>query len=144
MMLCSVIAAAAALFVPQAASSAGNASLDFEFFKTRVQPIFLARRPGHARCYVCHSAGAGGFRLQQLTKGATTWSDEQSRQNFEAVRREVTPGDPDDSMLLRRPLAADAGGTQFHSGGKHWDSKTNAEWQTLAEWVRGEKAAGSK
>jgi hypothetical protein len=144
MLLCSVIAAAAALFAPQTAPPAGSASLDFEFFKTRVQPIFLARRPGHARCYVCHSAGAGGFRLQQLSKGATTWSEDQSRLNFDAVRREVTAGDPAASMLLLRPLAADAGGTPFHSGGKHWDSKSNAEWQTLAEWVRGEKAAGSK
>ena len=144
MLLCSVIAAAAVFFAPQSASAGANTSLDFEFFKTRVQPIFLARRPGHARCYVCHSAGAGGFRLQQLSKGATSWNDEQSRLNFEAVRREVTPGDPDDSMLLRRPLAAEAGGTTFHSGGKHWDSKSNAEWQALSEWVRGEKAAGAK
>jgi len=29
-------------------------SLDFEFFKARVEPIFLRDRPGHARCYSCH------------------------------------------------------------------------------------------
>ena len=34
-------------------------SLDYEFFKTRVQPIFLNKRPGNARCYVCHR-GTGG------------------------------------------------------------------------------------
>jgi hypothetical protein len=144
MLLCSVIVAAAALFAPQTASSAATSSVDFEFFKTRVQPIFLARRPGHARCYVCHSAGAGGFRLQRLSPGAETWSDEQSRLNFAAVQREVTPGKPDASMLLLRPLAAEAGGLPFHSGGKHWDSKSNPEWQTLSEWVRGEKTTGSK
>ena len=31
-------------------------ALDFEFFKTRVQPIFLAERPGHARCIACHGS----------------------------------------------------------------------------------------
>jgi hypothetical protein len=25
-------------------------ALDYEFFKTRVQPIFLKERPGHAPC----------------------------------------------------------------------------------------------
>jgi hypothetical protein len=126
------------------AAQTAPSSLDFAFFKTRVQPILLAKRPGHARCYVCHSIGAGGFKLQPLSKGATTWNDEQSRLNFEAARMRVAAGDPDSSILLLRPLAEEVGGTTFHSGGKHWDSKSNPEWQILAEWVRGERAAGSK
>ena len=28
--------------------------LDYEFFKSRVEPVFLTKRPDHARCYVCH------------------------------------------------------------------------------------------
>ena len=47
-------------------------------------------------------------------------------------------------VSVSHPLAAEAGGLPFHSGGKHWDSKTNPEWQTLSEWVRGEKTTGSK
>ena len=117
-------------------------NLDFQFFKTRVQPIFLAKRPGHARCYVCHSTGTP-FRLQRLSPGATTWNDEQSRRNFEAAKLEVVPGDLLTSRLLIHPLAAEAGGDDFHSGGKHWDSKNNREWQALSEWVRGQKAAPS-
>jgi len=113
-------------------------SLDFEFFKIKVQPIFLFKRPGHARCYVCHSTGTT-FRLQRLSPGATTWNDEQSRRNFEAVEQLVTPGNPMLSRLLTHPLAHEAGGDEFHSGGKHWDSQSNAEWQTLAAWVRGQK-----
>src|SRR5271157_2349831 len=123
MLLAALVVALGAAFAPQATAQPAASSLDFEFFKTRVQPIFLARRPGHARCYVCHSMGAGGFRLQQLSPGATTWNEEQSRLNFQAVQTRVRPGDPDDSILLLRPLAAEAGGTSFHSGGKHWDSK---------------------
>ena len=30
--------------------------LSFEFFKIRVQPIFLKERQGHARCYGCHTS----------------------------------------------------------------------------------------
>jgi hypothetical protein len=124
------------------ASRAAEPSLDFEFFKTRVQPIFLKKRPGHARCYSCHSAGTN-FRLERLSSGSTTWNEEQSRRNFEAALRLVAPGDPLSSRLLMHPLAAEAGGDPFHSGGKHWSSQSDPEWQILAQWVRGEKADGN-
>jgi hypothetical protein len=128
---------------PQAPAGGAASVLDFEFFKTRVQPIFLAKRPGHARCYVCHSTGTA-FRLQRLSAGAADWNEEQSRRNFEAARREVVPGDPQASLLLIHPLAEEAGGDVFHAGGKHWDSKDNPEWQALAGWVRGRKAAATQ
>ena len=127
----------------QAPVGGATSALDFEFFKTRVQPIFLAKRPGHARCYVCHSTGTA-FRLQRLSAGAAGWNEEQSRRNFEAARREVVPGDPQASLLLIHPLAEEAGGDVFHAGGKHWDSKDNPEWQALAGWVRGRKAAATQ
>lgn len=119
-------------------ATASAPTLDFEFFKTRVQPIFLAKRGDHARCYVCHSAGTP-FRLQRLSPGATTWDDQQSRRNFEAAQREVVPGDPLTSQLLVHPLDPKAGGDSFHSGGKHWDSQSNPEWKAMAEWVKGSK-----
>ncbi|MGH9843281.1 MAG: YncE family protein [Blastocatellia bacterium] len=114
------------------------AQLDFEFFKTRVQPIFLAKRPGRARCVACHITGTP-MRLQPLSPGSGAWDEEQSRQNFEVVRQRVIPGSLQ-SKLLIHPLAAEAGGDGFHGGGKHWDSQNAPEWQTLAAWVRGAKA----
>ena len=135
-----IVATAAFAQVPAAASVAS--SLDFEFFKTRVQPIFLAKRPGHARCYVCHSTGTP-FRLQRLSPGATSWNDEQSHRNFEAAQHEVVPGDPQRSRLLTHPLTEQAGGDLFHAGGKHWDSRNDPEWQVIADWVRGRKAEAS-
>jgi len=44
---------------PAAQQTQQTPSLDYELFKTRMEPIFLARRPGHARCYACHALGAG-------------------------------------------------------------------------------------
>ncbi len=41
-----------------------RASLDFQTYKTRVEPIFLKTREGGVRCYDCHSALATRFRLQ--------------------------------------------------------------------------------
>ena len=43
-------------------------SLDFETFKTTVEPVFAKKRPGHARCVACHSAANNAFKLQPLPK----------------------------------------------------------------------------
>ena len=119
-------------------SSAPSASLEYEFFKTNVQPIFLAKRPGHARCISCHVSGTP-LRLQPLSSGRTTWNDEETRKNFDAVRRVVVAGSPA-SKLLVHPLAQEAGGDFYHNGGKHWRSQNDAEWQTLKAWVLGPAA----
>ena len=49
--------------------SAADVALDYDAFKTRVEPIFLKKRPGHARCYVCHADSNNAFRLQKLSPG---------------------------------------------------------------------------
>jgi YVTN family beta-propeller protein len=135
-------AALAALWLTTpVAAQQSSSSLDFEYFRTRVQPIFTAKRPGHARCISCHSSGTP-LRLQPLAPGASTWSEEDSRKNFQAFQRVVTPGNPMTSRLLTHPLAQEGGGDLFHNGGKHWKSQNEPEWQTLAGWVRGQTAAG--
>jgi hypothetical protein len=127
---------------PGKVAAAAAVTLDYAFFRDKVQPIFLAKRPGHARCVECHDNGSP--RLQELSPGATSWNEEQSRKNFEAWQSVVAPGDPMASRLLMHPLAAAAGGDPFHAGGKHWTSQNDPEWQTLAAWVRGQTGGGSK
>lgn len=134
----------AALLAQQPVSSGNtSSSLDFEYFRTRVQPIFLAKREGHARCYACHSQGTP-MRFELLSPGSSTWSEEESRKNFEAVRRTVLASDPMKSLLLRHALATEAGGDLYHSGGKHFESQDNVEWQVLAAWARGQIASAGK
>ncbi len=119
------------------------AALSFEFYRTHVEPIFLARRAGHARCYACHALGAGegnapaAMRLEILSPGSTTWTEEQSRKNFEAVRKKVFTGNPFSSPLLIHPLRYEAGGDQWHGGGAQFTSPNDPEWQTIAAWVQG-------
>ena len=134
------------LSAPSAASpqeSAGkSAQLDFQFFKTKVQPIFLAKRSGHARCVACHGSPTAPevFRLQPLSPGNSTWNDEDSRKNFAATSKLVIPGDLK-SPLLVHPLAEEAGGDFFHNGGKHFNSQNDPEWQVLKDWVLGQKGS---
>jgi hypothetical protein len=116
---------------------AGAQTLDFQVFKARVEPVFLKKRPGHARCVACHVDAATAFRLQKLPPGAAMWTEEQSRKNFEVASRLVTPGDPASSRLLKHPLAPDAGGDVFHGGGHQFASKEDPEYKAIAEWIRG-------
>src|ERR1700690_706800 len=101
-----VVAAVVSLymFVPFAGAQTSQSAdaqkpqLDYEDFKTRVEPIFLKRRSAdHARCYVCHQIKihtGGPLSLQTLLPGMTFWTEEQSRINFETVSKLVVPGDP--------------------------------------------------
>ena len=126
-------------FVLQAsAACAGAQSLDYEFFKASVEPIFLKKRPGHTRCYVCHAERSNNaFKLEKLAAGSTFWSEEQSRRNFEMASRLVVPGKPDSSLLLLHPLAPEAGGSAYHSGGRQFATRNDAQWKTIARWVGG-------
>ena len=133
------IAVAVAL---QAASAAmAQESLDYELFKSRVEPIFLKKRDGHARCYVCHAESNNAFRLEKLSPGSASWTEEQSRRNFQTVSSLVVPSDPLSSRLLLMPLAPEEGGNSFHSGGRQFSSKNDPDWKILAQWVSGQKQA---
>ena len=83
--------------------STAPASLDFRFYKTKVEPIFLKQRPGHARCYSCHTLSNRSLHLEMLSPGSAEWTDEQSQRNFQSALRQVVPGDG----------TANTSGTQF-------------------------------
>ena len=126
-----------------ASASAAEPALDYGFFKTRVEPIFLKKRPDHVRCYVCHAESNNAFKLEKLAAGSKFWTEEQSRSNFEMASRLVIPGDPANSRLLLRPLAPEAGGNAYHSGGRQFATKNDPDWKTLAQWVTGQKQAAA-
>jgi hypothetical protein len=123
----------------QGATPAAPPALDYNFFKAKVEPVFLEKRPGHTRCVVCHTINNAPLHLVRLSPGATTWNEEQSRQNFQLVQKVVTPG-YEDSRLVKHPLAEEAGGDPHHGGGQQFASKNDPDWQTIRAWVMGAKA----
>jgi hypothetical protein len=137
----------AAASLSAAVSFASAQSLDFQFFRTRVEPILLKQRADHVRCYSCHQGANNGLKLESLSPGSTSWTEEQSRRNFETVSKIVVPGNPTASRFLMHPLAPEEGGdprpTGMHQGGRQFASQDDPDWKTLAEWVRGQKAGGS-
>ena len=138
-----VLAAAATVsFTPvdsqAAAASTASTALDYEFFKTKVQPVFLTKRTGHTRCVACHTQNNAPFHLVKLSPGSTSWNDQQSRQNFELIKRVAIPGSLD-SPIVHHPLAGEAGGDPHHGGGQQFESQNDPAWQTLKAFVMGAK-----
>jgi hypothetical protein len=129
---------ALAVIVSASSAFAAEAALDYDVYKSRVEPIFLKKRPSHGRCYVCHAESNNAFRLQKLSPGSSSWTEEQSQSNFQKVAALVVAGEPDKSKLLLQPLAPEAGGLAFHSGGRQFASKNDPDWKILAQWVRGQ------
>lgn len=113
-------------------------ALDFDFFQTCVQQVFQSKRPGRMECVHCHNGGAPNF-AREIPDGRAFWNLEESRQNFEILRRYIEPGEPTMSRFLMHPLAPEAGGDPYHGGGRRWTSQDDPEWQMLAAWVRGEQ-----
>jgi hypothetical protein len=134
-----IVAAVAAAALMTASVSQGQSlskpGLDYEFFKAKVEPIFLEKREGHVRCYVCHSEGNNALHLEKLSAGASAWNEEQSRKNFAAASSLVMPNDPAKSRLLIHPLAPEAGGDLFHSGGRQFESRNDPDWKILAQFA---------
>ncbi len=130
---------AVALASSLAQGLAAGPTLDYDAFKSRIEPIFLQKRPGHTRCYVCHAESNNNFRLEKLSPGQATWNEEQSRKNFAMISKLVNPGDPDTSRLLLHPLAPEGGGDVFHSGGRQFADRNDPAWKAIAAWVKGAK-----
>jgi hypothetical protein len=120
-----------------ASSPTTSPSLDYQYFKTRVQAVFLTKRPGHARCVVCHTFNNAAFKLVPLSPGSTSWNEEQSRLNFELVKRVAMPGFLE-SKLIKHPLAEEAGGDPHHGGAQQFASQQDPDWLTLKAFVMGE------
>jgi hypothetical protein len=111
---------------------------DFDYYRTKVEPIFTTKRPTHARCIACH-IGRTALNLQPLAKGAT-WTEAESRKNYEMILKNVVNlAKPEVSPLLVHPLAEAGSADDFHSGGHQFASRQDPNWVTINNWIRGAK-----
>jgi hypothetical protein len=117
--------------------AAADPPLDFDFFRACVQPVFATPREGHIKCSNCHAGGLIGFA--PVPENGKTWNDQEARRAFSTITRLVVPGNPEQSRFLLKPLHPDGGGSYTHNGPRRWPSRTDPEWQMLAQWVRGER-----
>ncbi|MAG72482.1 MAG: hypothetical protein CL471_19640 [Acidobacteria bacterium] len=120
---------------------AAEPEVDFEFFSACVQRVFADPREGQLRCSNCHSGGLAGFA--PAPAGGDAWSEEEAQLAYRSLSRLITPGDPEQSRFLLKPLHPDGGGAYTHNGPRRWQSRDDPEWQMLAGWVRGERTGAS-
>jgi hypothetical protein len=76
------LAAMLTLALGQPVTSNAWPKLDYDYFKAKVEPVFLAKRDGHTRCVVCHTVNNAPLHLVPPSPGATSWNDEESRRNI--------------------------------------------------------------
>jgi hypothetical protein len=123
-------------------TAVADTTLDYDYYKARVEPIFLKKRPTHTRCVVCHAGSNNALKLEKLGKDGK-FADADSRKNFTVVSALVTPGSAEKSHLLTYPLAPEAGGGTYHSGGRQFATRNDQDWKTIAAWANGAKLKGA-
>ena len=124
-----------------AQSPPASPALDFEFFKTRVQPIFLAERPGHARCIACHGrarpCGCSRSRAGRhgLDRRGVAEELRYRPADGRAGQREEPAADASARGKCRRRLLSQRR--------QALESQDDPEWQTIKSWVMGADARAS-
>lgn len=112
---------------------------EVQFFRTSIEPIFMRGRggtePGHAACVMCHTWQTKLRFSLETPATAAGWTPEQSRLNFGVITKLIDTSNPENSRLLRKPLAPNEGGLG-HTGGTFWQSKNDAEYQAVLKWIR--------
>ncbi len=118
-------------------------TLDYEFFAMRVMPLLAAKgRDGNA-CVTCHDTHAILRLSRPDTVGKFTAS--QLRENYASALRVVDTINPENSLLLRKPIsdASQEGvvGARRtpHGGGPRWSGTDDQAYRTVLEWINGAK-----
>ncbi len=116
--------------------------LDYQFFKYNVEPVLIAKGADGMACATCH-ANHTIFKLNEADEyGVLT--QQKSTANYQAALRVVNVKDPENSLLLNKPVSPtdDQGvgdSREFsHGGGIRWaDRQQSREYNNILRWIRG-------
>lgn len=112
-------------------------------FETQVYPILL-RDCGFHACHGSHERffqvfGPGHGRLRPETEPAADLTPEENEHNFQRARSMLDPADPTSSLLLRKPLAAGAGGAGHQGvdrlGRDVYQDRIDPSYLVLQRWA---------
>lgn len=116
--------------------------LSLATFRKTVNPLFYrAGEDGYscARCHANHTI----LRVAEAD-GAREPSGEQLMINYNSAHKVVNLGDPESSLLLRKPLSPRGQGTPkdssptglTHVGGPRWGSSEHPAYRAILAWIR--------
>ena len=112
-------------------------------FRERVNPWFGQASDDGQSCVRCH-AGQDAFRIGEPTaKGSLVL-------NYQSSRKFLNPGDPESSLLLRKPRSPQGGDDPLgpsptgltHVGGVRWAGTDHPAYRAILEWAGETSAPG--
>ncbi len=116
--------------------------LNLSTFRERVNPIFYQQGEDGYSCSRCH-ANHTILRIAEAdpSKGFT---GEQLMTNYNSVLKVINLGEPESSLILRKPRSPQGqGGADpssptglTHVGGPRWESAEHPAYQALLDWIR--------
>lgn len=116
-------------------------TLDYDFFVARVMPLFTVKGNDGNACVNCHDTHAI-LRLSRPDANGR-FTDSQLRNNYASALRVVDTINPENSLLLRKPIsdASQEGvvGAKRtpHGGGQRWFGTDDPAYRTVLEWING-------
>ncbi len=123
--------------------------LSFSTFREKVNPIFYQAGDDKYACANCH-ANHTILRIAEpdAAKGLT---DKQLMINYNSVLKVVNLGEPESSLILRKPRSPHGqGGTDpssptglTHVGGPRWEGTEHTAYRAILDWVRQASSAAS-
>ncbi len=123
--------------------------LSFSTFRRTVNPVFYQAGEDKSACANCHANhtilriaeadAAGGFRGEQLMI------------NYNSALKVVNLGEPEASLILRKPRSPQGqGGSEpssptglSHVGGPRWESTEHPAYRAILEWIREASSSAS-
>jgi HEAT repeat protein len=123
--------------------------LSFSTFRRNVNPIFYKAGDDKYACANCH-ANHTILRIAEAdaSKG---FGGEQLMINYNSALKVVNLGDPESSLILRKPRSPQGqGGADdssltglTHVGGPRWDSTEHPSYKAILDWVRQASASAA-
>jgi hypothetical protein len=116
--------------------------LSLATFRRTVNPLFYQAGEDSQACARCHASHTI-LRIAE-TEPAKSLTDEQLLINYNSVLKVVNLGDPESSLILRKPLSPDGQGGPdpasptglTHVGGPLWDSTEHPAYKAILDWIR--------
>ena len=111
-------------------------------FRRTVNPLFYEEGESTYACARCHASHTI-LRIAEIDP-ETTPTDEQVLINYNSVLKVVNVGQPELSLILRKPLSPQSRAVTeptsptalTHAGGQLWNGKEHPAYKTILAWIR--------
>jgi hypothetical protein len=116
--------------------------LSFASFRSKVNPVFYQAGEDRHACADCH-ANHTILRIAEAEAGYGL-SPEKLMINYNSALKVVNLGEPEASLLLRKPRSPQGQGTAdpssptglTHVGGPRWESTDHPAYRVILDWLR--------